>query len=384
MGKDTENVSMKKICFFVNSGWYFELHWLDRANALKNGNNEVHIVSNFSDAEMQRLGTQGFHCHQTGMRERSLKIFHAISDFFNSIKILKRINPDLIHCITIKPIIIGGLFSRFMHKPFIASFVGLGRVFMIQTCSYKLLKRIVGFIYKLIFKNKKSLLLFEHENDQNILLQLISIPRERCVVINGSGVDLEKFNYVQEEDSLKPSVLFASRLLWCKGLGDLVKIKKDISAHIEFDLNVAGISVEGDPDSIPLSTIDVWNEESIITWLGKRDDISNLIESNSIVVLPSTYFEGVPRILIEAAAKGRPIIAYDTGGCGNILHNGINGYLIEKGNIDELKNKIIFLLSDINIRRHMGENGRRLVETHFGSVIIIKQTMSAYSRILSS
>ncbi|WP_272843049.1 glycosyltransferase family 4 protein [Pantoea ananatis] len=385
MGKDTEIVSMKKICFFVNSGWYFELHWLERAIALKNNNNEVHIVSHFSNAEIQRLKSLGFYCHETDMHERSLRIIDGFVDLSNSVAILKKINPDIIHAITIKPILIGGLFCRLKCKCFIASFVGLGRVFMSHSLLYKLIRKIVTITYKIIFKNSKSLLLFEHSSDKKLLTNLIGISPTKCIVINGSGVNIEEFNYAYEKDTIKPSVLFASRMIWSKGLGDLVKIKKeiDLDIDIDFDLNVAGIYIEDDADSIPLEVIHAWSNDGLINWLGKIDNVSSLIEKNSIVVLPSTYYEGIPRILIESAAKGRPIIAYDIGGCRNIIKNGITGFLIKKGDVSELKDKITFLLSDVNLRRKMGEHGRKLVEEKFCSDIIVKETIQIYVKVLT-
>jgi len=372
---------MKKICFFVNSGWYFELHWLERANALKNNNNEVHIVSHFSNAEIERLETLGFHCHETNMHERSLRVIDGLVDLFNSIAILRKINPDIIHAITIKPILIGGLFCRFKCKSFIASFVGLGRVFMNHSLLYKLIRKMVTVTYKIIFKNSKSLLVFEHNSDKNLLANLIGISPSKCIVINGSGVNVEEFNYACEKVAIKPSVLFASRLLWSKGLGDLIKIKKEI--EIDFDLNVAGIYIEEDADAIPIDVVHAWSHDGLINWLGKIDNVSSLIENNSIVVLPSTYYEGIPRILIESAAKGRPVIAYDIGGCRNIIENGMNGFLIKTGDVSELKDKISLLLSDVNLRRKMGEHGRKLVEEKFCSDIIVKETIQIYVKVLT-
>ncbi|NIG17880.1 MULTISPECIES: glycosyltransferase family 4 protein [Pantoea] len=373
----------KRICFFINSGWYFQLHWLDRAKLFLNDGYEVHVIAHFSENERITLNTQGFICHESGMNERSLNFVSASKDFINIIKLLTALNPDILHAITIKPIIIGGIYARFLKKPFVSSFVGLGRVFMNQTITFKLLNIFVRKTYSFIFKNPKSRLTFEHEKDLRLLIDLIQVPCKQCSVIDGVGINLTEYQYRPEVENTPPVVLFAARMLKSKGLEVLVNINKELKLQGEsFILNVAGIEIEGDSDAITKEKILEWHRCGLINWLGKRSDIPKLIEECNIVALPSTYFEGVPRIIIEGAATGRACLVYDSGGCNSIINDGVNGYVVRPGDKDEFKEKLLSLFSNPLLRIKMGLQGRRIVEERFSLESVYEKTKSLYLEII--
>ena len=326
----------------------------------------------------------GMNCYESGMHERSLNVFSSLKDMLNIFLIIRKIRPDILHSITIKPILIGGIFSRLLARPFVASFVGLGRVFMKQDPLYKTLNFFVRKLYNFIFGNAKSRLIFEHDHDMNLLRSLTNISKHQCFVIDGVGVDLiNNYNYIAEKNNKPPVVLFASRLLKSKGLEVLVNIKKEmLSEGIDFILNVAGIEVKDDSDAIPIERINKWHNLGLINWLGKRDDVPELIAESNIVALPSTYFEGVPRILIEGAAIGRACVVYDSGGCSSIIKDSINGYVIKKNDAEEFKEKLFLLFSDPELRCKMGTNGRKIVEERFSLQSVFNKTKLIYLNLI--
>ena len=379
----TNGATMKKICFFINSGWYFELHWLERAKCLLEEGFQVHIISHFNESEIERFSRSGLYCHNTNMRERSLNPFAAAVDYIKITRLLRNINPSLIHAITIKPILIAGFYARLKKIPFVASFVGLGRVFMYETPLFKMLSYLVCKCYDFIFKNIKSRLIFEHAQDLQRLTNLVDINKSQCSVIDGVGINIDSYFYCKEEVAGKPIVLFAGRMLRSKGLEVLVDINKNMQSKGKgFRLNVAGIEVPDDPDSIPHSVILDWHNAGFINWLGKRDDVGQLIQASHIIALPSVYFEGVPRILIEGASKGRACIAFDSGGCSSIIADGINGFLIPCGDKSAFEKKLLILLTNSQLRHEMGIAGRRIVEERFSSEMVLKKTTVLYSEIL--
>ncbi|SQI36029.1 Uncharacterised protein [Serratia plymuthica] len=100
---------MKKICYFINSDWYFDLHWVERAFAAKAAGYEIHVVSHFvGDDILQKLTEKGFVCHNSSVSEQSINPFHFVGSLFKVWRLLKKINPDVLHCITIKPCLMGG------------------------------------------------------------------------------------------------------------------------------------------------------------------------------------------------------------------------------------------------------------------------------------
>lgn len=376
--------NMKKICYFINSDWYFDLHWIERALAAKCAGFEIHVLCRFLDPKIKKnLENKGIICHDSAISSLSVNPFHFIYSSCHVWRLLKRINPDILHCITIKPCLIGGFFARFHKRTLILSFVGLGRFFMKNSKIKCFIRKLLAFSYKCISDNEKCILTFEHEKDREDLVQITKIDGKKTLVIHSSGVNIDLYSYSQEVERQMPIVLFASRMLWNKGLGDLIAAKKKLADRgVYFELDVAGISIDGDPDAIPSSQIEDWHKQGIINWLGKRDDINLLIQSSNVIALPTTYLEGVPRILLEAGASGRATIAYDVNGCRSLIIDGETGYLVEQKNIDLFADKLESLLKDNVKRIDMGLHARKRVEDSFASSIVINDTLNLYQRAM--
>ncbi|MBS0894834.1 glycosyltransferase family 4 protein [Tatumella sp. JGM130] len=321
---------MNKICYFINSDWYFNLHWLDRALSAKENGFEVFIITRFhGDEYFYKFSELGFRCYRLPLKERSYNFFGFFYSAIRAFYFLRQIGPSVLHCITIKPIIIGGLYSKIKSKPMVANLVGLGRVFNAAGFCRKWLKKIVCSVYSYIFSNNKSRIVFEHDADFQTFRECVKFPEENAVIIDGCGVDIKMYSFSYENENDIPIVFFASRMLHNKGLSTLINIKNKLSIeNINFRLLVAGILVDDDPDAIKSAEIQQWVNSGDIEWLGTRNDIDTLIAQSNIVALPTLYPEGVPRILIEGAAKGRACIAYDSGGCKSIVIDNVTGYLI--------------------------------------------------------
>lgn len=375
---------MHKICYFVNTDWYFDLHWLERALSARDNGYEVHIICNFDDEIIyEKLKGLGLKCYKLNVHSQSLSVLRFTRSVYKFFSILKSISPDILHCITIKPIIIGGLYSFYKKKPVVLSFVGLGRLFDGETTLLKILKYFITKIYKVIFKNPKALFIFEHNSDRERLLNLTHGPIHQTEVIEGAGVNTDLFRYQPEPVNEIPIILFASRLIWSKGLYDLIQAKlklKDQDVH--FRILVAGITVADDKDAIKDSVIEKWVENGWIEWLGKSDDVARLISGANLVVLPSVYNEGIPRILLESCAIGRACVCYDSGGCGSLVIDGENGFLVSKHDIDSLAERIGYLLQYPSTRIKMGRRGTEIISEKFSSEIVIASTLAAYKELI--
>lgn len=263
------------------------------------------------------------------------------------------------------------------------SFVGLGRVFSGDTGLLKLLRNITIMAYKCIASNKRSIFMFEHDKDRKKLAGFVGIDYQQTIVIDGAGINPEIYKYSLEQERDVPVVLFASRMLWSKGLGDLIEAKKILEArNIHFTLNVAGILVENDKDAISLAVIQQWHKEGLINWLGHSSNVCDLIEESNIVALPSIYSEGVPRILLEASSVGRACIAYDVGGCDSLIVNNDNGIIVKSNSPQELADKLEFLLANPKARVEMGIKGRQRVQDKFSSGMIISKTLKTYHDVV--
>jgi hypothetical protein len=207
---------MKKLCYFINSDWYFDLHWTDRAIAARDAGYEIHIISHFVDDKIaEKFKALGFVCHNIPLVAQSFNVLIFFRAFSKARKIIQNINPDLLHCITIKPCLIGGFLAKSTHRPVILSFVGLGEYF---PQSLPVLSCCVSFTvmaYKYIASNKCSLFMFEHDKDRAKLAWLVSITNRLLLLM--VQVLIQRFTNTSGAARC-PVVLFASRMLWSKGL----------------------------------------------------------------------------------------------------------------------------------------------------------------------
>jgi len=302
-------------------------------------------------------------------------------DLYNLIKLIiifKKEKPDIIHNVALKTILLGsiaGLFSR--NSVIVNAFTGLGYVFSSNQLHAKLIRFFIKPVFKLLFKRFNYWTIFQNSDDMNLFKQLGLINLNRSILIRGSGVDTEEF--MQSDDvNTMPVVMLASRMLWDKGIGEFVEVakrahKNNIKAKF---ILVGGVDTEN-PMSIPLSILNEWVSEGYLHWEGHSDNMPDMLASASIICLPS-YREGLPKVLLEAAAIGRPLIATDVPGCREIVKNGENGILVKLKDVDSLYGAIKLLVSNQQMRQSMGKRSRKIVESKLSTDIINKQTLQLY------
>ncbi|CAK1706661.1 glycosyltransferase family 4 protein [Vibrio crassostreae] len=371
----------KKIVYVINVDWYFRLHWLERAEYFKSLGFDIYIISSFSSCEIKKeLASKGFICHQLSVKRKSVNILREVGSILRLKGILDEIEPDLIHCVTIKPNVYAGLLNRlFFNKPIIYSVTGLGAVFSSNSIKFNLLKYIITTLYKCI-SISKSRFIFENSEDYKLFDELGVLKYENGRVVKGAGIDLARFS--PSLPPLNKNVLFGARLLKEKGLACLVEAKQILESQgVEFTLNVAGIIDSDVSSAIPLSQVEAWASSGDINWLGNVENMPKLIKENDIVCLPTTYGEGVPRILIEAASCQRAIITTDVVGCREIVSHNVNGLLARPGDVISLASCLRTLLESDDKTLEFGVQGRKKVEEEFSQEMVFEKTLKVYEEI---
>lgn len=371
-----------KLLYIINVDWYFMLHWLDRAKAAKDSGYDVHIAMQHTDLKYcQRLKGLGFHTYKLPISRKSINILTELRTLAAINRLLKELKPEIIHSVTIKPNIYAGLCSRIRGIPIIASITGLGTTF--SSKKYELARIVKYFIqnaYRLAFAHPKTKVLFENIDDLNQIVCGGFITRDQAVLIPGAGVNTNLYSPTPPLPSPPINVLFAARLLRNKGLYQLVDVISAIrSDGIDICLTVAGIIDNDALGTIPINQLESWHKQGFITWLGQVEDMPKLINDSHIICLPTLYGEGIPRILIEGASCGRPIVATDTQGCREIISNNENGLLVCPHSKPELKNALSALATSPNVRKEMGIRGRKVVEEKYCSNIVIRKTLMLYT-----
>lgn len=371
---------MKKILFVVNVDWFFLSHRLPIAIQAIDKGYDVHLACLFTDKKAQ-LQDLGITCHSIDFSRSGSSIKCELHTIFSIRRLVKSLDVDIVHAITIKPVIYTGLSLQSIKNPpaFVAAISGLGYIFSAVTLRAKIMKVLVTLMYKIAFRNKLKLVIFQNTSDQAILSEIVNLSEKDRVLIKGSGVDLSVYNYQTEPKGSKKIVSMACRLLKEKGVYDFVeaaRVIKEKHSNIEFWL-IGSVDLEN-PNSVLQEEIDCWEKQGIIKALGNREDVPDLFAQSHIITLPSFYGEGVPKVLIEAASCGRPIVTTDNPGCRDSIINEKTGLLVPVKNSKLLAEALMSLLFDQNRRTSMGEAARQYAEHEFDVKNVVKRHLELY------
>ena len=273
---------------------------------------------------------------------------------------------------------LSGLKSR------IFALAGLGFVFTSNKRSAKILRPFLKVIFSLLFKGKKTKLILQNPDDRRQLLSKGVINPKNIRLIRGAGVDTKTFSFKTIPSNM-PIIILPSRMLWAKGIQDFVDCAIEINKKVKKARFVlVGTPDIQNPDAISKVRLKKWNEEGVIEWWGHQSDMVKVYHQSTIVCLPTTYGEGLPKSLLEAASCGRPIVTYDVPGCREIVIDGYNGFLVKAKRVDDLISAISNLLDDRELCIKMGKNGRKLVEKYFTQEKIAQETMAVWEELLVS
>jgi len=241
----------------------------------------------------------------------------------------------------------------------------------------------VGALKRRSIRSYRSETIFQNREDIEDLLRAKVVDRAHCHLIRGSGVDTDKFqpsNVVRDDDEIR--VLFASRLIGEKGIKELaVAMGEVVRRFPKARLWVAGEPYAQNPTSLTDREIEQLGAPKWVKLFGHVDDVLPPLQQSDIVALPS-YREGTPKILLEAASCGLPIVATDIAGCRGVVEDGVNGFLVPVKDSVELAEAIAKLCGDPELRRRMGDKGREIILEGFSSEMVVGRTLEVYRALL--
>lgn len=366
-----------KLMFVVNVDWFFISHRLPIAlSALRNGY-EVHIACGITSRqeELERLGLI---VHPLSIARGRAGVSSNIKTFLDIYSVFKRIRPDIVHLVTIKPVLFGGMAARLAGVMSIVTAIsGLGFVFLDTGVKAFVRRWIVRFLYRLALGKKNLRVIFQNPEDRESLCRLIGVSHIKTELIRGSGVDLFEYKSSPLPQG-RPIVMLAARLLKDKGVLEFVEAA-NLLATKGYNARFCLVG-EIDPDN-PASLTAVQLENfcdggKIEVW-GQRSDMPEVLSSAFVVVLPS-YREGLPKVLLEAAACGRAVVTTDAPGCRDAIEPGVSGLLVPVRDSLALADAIASLLDDPDRCAAMGKAGRALAEREFDVSEVIRRHLDIY------
>ena len=373
-----------KILVFINVDWYCKLHWKDRLINLRKEGNEIYLLTKFTDNNIKLMfQKEGIICRNVDIKRQSINIFYEIKILIILYFIVKNINPDAIHTITVKPNIYGGIISRILGITRLVTVTGLGTIFNENSSlNQKIIRFFINLIYKFISSSNKSFFIFENKEDLEKLSKSGIVKKSSSFLVSGAGVDTFVYSPNIFKIEQRRKVLFAARLIWSKGLKDLIEAKNLVkNSKDDFELIVAGIEDDDAHDAIPVSYLEKAHKKGLLTWLGHVTEMPSLLNSVNLVVLPTTYKEGLPRILVEAASCGKPLIATDMPGCRDIVLDGKNGRLVPPHNSKVLSETIVSILNDESLQDKYSKESRNIVLNKFSNSVVLEEYSNFYKLI---
>ena len=344
----------RKLLFVVNVDWFFLSHRLPIALEAMRQGYEVHIATTLTD-KITVLQDHGLVVHSLSLDRSGASLWTAIHEVWQIYRVFKDVNPDVVHLVTIKPVLFGGLAARLAGVPaVVAAISGLGFVFVAKGVKATIRRWLVGALYVLALGHHNLRVIFQNPDDLACLARLAHLPKQKVTIIRGSGVDLTKY-CMKPLPTGVPIVLLAARLLVDKGIREFVQTaqilrQRGLSAQ-DARFVIVGKPDPANPASLRPDELAQWAQETVVELWGHRTDMPQVLEAAHVMVLPSYYGEGLPKVLIEAAACGRAIVTTDHPGCRDAIEPNKTGLLVPIKNASALADAIEYLIKNINVRK---------------------------------
>ena len=371
---------MLKIIISASTSWSLFNARLDYCKSLKADGFEVVLLSP-RDEFTRLILESGLRWVDLPIKPRGKNLFEEIHGILFMIRFYHREKPDIVHHFTPKINLYGSIAARINRaKAIYNTFTGLGILFSSQVSGFH--RKIIHIIYRLGVKNTTNI--FQNRENLRLFNQLKIGDPQRNLYIPGSGIDINRFKRLPEPEGV-PIVLLASRFIEEKGILEFIEAaRRTKTDEIPARYVLAGRFEMDQPHAVSEEQVQAWVHEGLVEYWGWFNNMEAIYQQVHIVCLPTYYMEGLPKVLLEAAAVGRPVIATDVPGCNEVLIDGNNGIRIKPRDTDALTNAIHTLISDPGLRRRMGESNRSQIENRFSTEVIFAQYKNLYKGELPS
>jgi glycosyltransferase involved in cell wall biosynthesis len=377
-------MSGPRLLMVLNDAPFFLTHRLPIARAARALGVEVHVAVRHDDEAVPVIRAEGFHHHDIPLARGSRRLAGEVALIAALWRLMRTIRPDIVHAVTMKPVVYGGLVARLLGMPAVVHAVtGLGYLFLIEGLGARLQRALVMALYRFALGHRNCRAIFQNADDLALFRDAGLVDPARVIVIKGCGVDTERLVPLPEPPG-PPVVLFPARILGDKGANEFVAAARAIKRdRPDVRFVMVGRTDPDNPTDIGEPRIREWEREGIVEWHGFSRDMTATFASCHLVCMPS-YREGLPRVLIEAAACGRAIVTADVPGCREVVREGENGLLVPARDGAATAAAVRRLIDDGDLRRAMAARGRARAEAEFSERDFIARSLAAYRAVWPS
>lgn len=378
-----ENKPLRYLLTTIQPGVFFRSR-LPILRAMRDLGWEVHCaLPEFQD--WITLQAEGIHVHGIRVHRGSTNPFRERETLSDFQRVAREVQPDLAHHFSSKAVIYGSLAGA---KLQVSTMTGIGFSLSGSGGIAERLptKVIAPALYRAAMK-KNARVIFQNEDDRDEFIERKLIQAEKTHVIEGSGIDMAEYH--PRMRALQPGKIkfvILCRMIKPKGVIEFVEAARLLHARLpnQCEFVLAGPLDRQNPQAISESQLRQWEDEGVARWIGRVDSAIDAYRHAHVAVLPSFYREGLPRSLVEASAMGIPVITTESFGCRNAVQNGVTGFSVPVGDIEELAQKMEILAGNAQLRDRMGAAGRRFVESRFSVETVMNHTLELYERELEN
>src|SRR6185312_14419419 len=333
----------------------------------------------------QKIKNEGFRLAPLHLSRESYSPWKELRTIIQLRRLYREENPDIVHHVALKPILYGSIAALGRKRiRVINALAGMGYLVASSSLKARLLRLPIWNAFKFLLNRPGTHVLLQNEDDREVVTSKLRVPVHNAVLIRGAGVNCEAFHPVPDPAGV-PHVILPSRMLWNKGVAEFVEAAKLlIQEGVKAKFVLVGDVDPASPSGMPRATLSAWNDAGFVEWWGLRKEMATVYHSATLVCLPSHGGEGVPKVLLEAAACGKAIVTSDVPGCRDIVRKDVNGLLVPAKNVPELANAIRYLVENDEVRRRMGTAGREIALAEFSQEIVIEKTLALYSSVIGS
>jgi len=372
----------KKLFIVVNQDFFFLSHRLPIGVAAKDAGYDVTIVSEDTGVS-DKIREAGLNTINLPINKAGTNIKDEIKTFFFLYKLFRREKPDIVHLVGLKTMLWGSLACRLAGvKAMVSAVCGLGVLFD-EEHAHSFMTRSILKVLRVTHKKKRLAVIFQNNDDKAIFLNAKIMKEEQCAFTNGSGINLQNYDYTPEPTDGLIKIIFTARMVEDKGTLILIdaakKLEVEYKGKVQF-LLCGGLDTN--PNGITKEMLESRCDGEYIQWLGHRKDVLELLKQSHIMAFPSWYREGLPKSVIEAEAIGRPVVTTDSVGCRDTVVDGKNGYMIPIKDSDALAMALKKLIDNPELRQTMGKNAREFAVKRFDIKDVVKVHMDVYDNIL--
>lgn len=367
----------QKILFLATVDWFFISHRLPLAIAARDAGYDVTVAA-LDTGVADQIRDAGVDFVSLPFSRSGTNPLKELSTLLAIYRLVRSLRPDVMHNISVKPVLYGGLAGNVGRVPRIISAVtGFGHLLTARGPG-QLLRRIVWRLFSWLWNRTSSIVIVQNPDHAEELVQLKLVDQESIRLIQGAGVDMEMFQPLTF-DGQRNTVVLPARMLAGKGVYEFAEVAKRLRKDgFQQRFVLVGAGGDDNPGALSIAELEQLTSGGAVEWWGRRSDMPRILGEALLVVLPSSYGEGMPKALIEALACGRPIITTDIPGCRQLVKPEWNGWIVPPKDVDALETAIREALESPAQLEAFGIRSRSYAVENFSIQKVVYETLKVY------